>query len=71
MQVIYQLYQGYDFKLKGTVISLQKPIIKEIWIWTMTIIGNYIYIKENQLSLFAIIVIIIVIWWFTMDGNIQ
>ena len=62
MQVIYQIYQGYDFKLKGTVISLQKPIIKEIWIWTMTIIGNYIYIdtihlKENQLSLFVIIVI--------------
>jgi hypothetical protein len=59
---IYQIYQGYDFKLKGTVISLQKPIIKEIWIWTMTIIGNYIYIdtihlKENQLSLFVIIVI--------------
>jgi hypothetical protein len=62
MQVIYQIYQGYDFKLKRTVISLQKPIIKEIWIWTMTIIGNYIYIKENQLSLFTIIVIIIVIW---------
>jgi hypothetical protein len=51
MQVIYQIYQGYDFKLKGTVISLQKPVIKEIWIWTMTIIGNYIYKRKSTFTI--------------------